>query len=190
MITVGNDLVRNHLHHERKWFLALGIVLVILGIALFGMLTIANLAVVYFFGVLMMIGGILQLLASLFLFKTDTRWFWALFSIFYFMAGYFAFSSPDKTAIVLATLLAMFLLFAGGARMAYAAFLRGMPGWGWTFFSGCLTLITGLLILFTPDAPFWVLGLFLAVDVLFQGVNYLSIASVIKKLPESSKTVG
>ncbi len=189
MITVGNDLVRDNLHHDRKWFIILGILLIISSFALFSMLAIANIAVVYSFGILMMIGGVLQLFASLFLFKTDSRWFWALFSIFYFMAGYFAFTSPIQTAIALAVLLAIFMMFAGGARMAYATMLRAMPGWGWTFFSGLLTFLTGLLILITPDSPFWVLGMFLAVDVLFQGINYLAIANVIKKLPESSQTV-
>lgn len=189
MITVGNDLVRNHLHAERGWFLLLGISLVLLGLTLLGILSIANLAVVYLFGLFMMSVGMLHLLAALLLFRTDTRWFWALFSIFYFLAGYFAFSSPDKTAIVLTSLLWMFLLFAGAARMAYATFLKAMPSWKWTFFSGALTFITGLLIMFIPDAPFWVLGLFLAIDVLFQGINYLNIAAVIKKIPKSSTSI-
>jgi hypothetical protein len=45
-----------------------------------------------------------------------------------------------------------------------------------------------VIILTSPDAPFWVLGLFLAVDILFQGINYLSLASAIKHLPHSSTT--
>ncbi|MFU8926007.1 HdeD family acid-resistance protein [Acinetobacter puyangensis] len=189
MITVGNDLVRDHLHAERKWFILLGVILVIIGILLLGMLPFATLSVVYFFGLLMMLGGILHLLASFTLFKSNSRWFWALFSIFYFMAGYFAFSSPDRAALVLTTLLSFFLVFAGVIRMANATVLRAIPGWKWTFFSGLLTFITGLLIMFTPDAPFWVLGMFLAIDVLFQGINYLTIASVIKQIPVSSKTI-
>lgn len=189
MITVGNDVVRNHLHHERKWFLVLGIILVILGIALFGVLSVANLAVVYLFGLLMMLGGVLQLLAAFTLFKSNSRWFVALFSIFYFLAGYFAFSSPDKTAVALTALLAMFLLFAGGVRMAGASILQVLPNWKWSFISGLLTFLTGLFIFFIPDAAFWILGMFLAMDVLFQGINYLTIANVIKNIPESSKTI-
>ncbi|WP_288689287.1 DUF308 domain-containing protein, partial [uncultured Acinetobacter sp.] len=56
-----------------------------------------------------------------------------------------------------------------------------------TLFSGILTLVTGVIILMSPDAPFWVLGLFLAVDILFQGVNYLTLASYIRReVPKSS----
>ena len=42
------------------------------------------------------------------------------------------------------------------------------------------------MILASPDAPFWVLGLFLAVDILFQGVNYLTFAAAIKRIPPAS----
>ena len=64
--------------------------------------------------------------------------------------------------------------------------LKPMAGWGWTLFSGVLTLVTGAIILTSPDAPFWVLGMFLGVDLLFQGVNYLTFAAAIKKMPPAS----
>ena len=189
MITVGHDVIRHQLHAERKWFVLLGVLLISLGVALFSVLSWATLSVVYLFGLLMMVGGMLHLLASLTLFKSNSRWFFALFSMFYFLAGYFTFSSPDKAAFVLTTLLSVFLLFAGGVRMANASMLTMMPGWKWSFVSGLLTFVTGILIMFSPDAPVWVLGLFLAVDVLFQGISYLNLAYVIGQLPTSSTTV-
>ena len=53
-------------------------------------------------------------------------------------------------------------------------------------FSRCLTLLTGVLILLSPNAAFWLLGLCLALDLLFQGINYLSLAAVIQRIPPSS----
>ncbi len=38
MKTVGNDLVRNQLHADRKWYLILGFVLIIFGLVLFSSL--------------------------------------------------------------------------------------------------------------------------------------------------------
>ncbi len=35
MKTVGNDLVRNQLHADRKWYLILGFVLIIFGLVLY-----------------------------------------------------------------------------------------------------------------------------------------------------------
>ncbi len=42
MKTVGNDLVRNQLHADRKWYLILGFVLIIFGLVLFSSLPFAT----------------------------------------------------------------------------------------------------------------------------------------------------
>ena len=164
----------------------IGALLVIFGLVLLASLGMATLTVVTLFGVLMMIGGVLHLIAAFKIFDGGFRWLWALFGILYLVAGYYAFKSPITTAIVLTNLLAVALLIAGFIRIFNAFILKPMSGWGWTLFSGLLTLITGIMILASPDAPFWVLGLFLAVDILFQGVNYLTFAAAIKRIPPAS----
>lgn len=187
MKTVGNDLVRNQLHHNRKWYIGLGVLLTIFGLVLLASLPFATLSAVFIFGVLMMLGGILHLLAAFKIFEGGFRWLWALFGVLYLVAGYYAFSTPVKTAVVLTNVLAIILIIAGVIRIFNAILFRGLQGWGWTLFSGLLTLVAGVMILKSPDAPFWVLGLFLAIDILFQGINYLSFASYIKhEVPKSS----
>lgn len=189
MKTIGNDLVRNQLHQNRKWYILSGVILVLFGLVLLASLPFATLTVVYIFGVLMMLGGILHFVAAFKIFSGGYRFFWALFGILYLIAGYYAFSTPVKTAIVLTDLLAIFLIIAGVVRLFNAILFRSVQGWGWTLLSGALTLIAGIVILQTPDAPFWVLGLFLGMDILFQGINYLSFASYIRReLPQSSTT--
>lgn len=187
MKTVGNDLVRGQLHENRKWYLGLGALLVIFGVVLLAALPFATLTVIYIFGVLMMLGGVIHFIAAFKIFKGGYRWFWALFGVLYLVAGYYAFTTPVKTAIILTNLLAIVLIIAGVIRIFSALLFRALQGWGWTLFSGILTLVTGIVILMSSDAPFWVLGLFLAVDILFQGVNYLTLASYIRReVPKSS----
>jgi len=189
MKTVGNDLIRHQLHENRKWYLGIGILLVLFGILLLASLPFATLSVIFLFGILMMIGGILHFVAAFKIFRGGSRWLWALFGILYLVAGYYAFSTPVKTAIVLTNILAIFLIIAGVIRSINAFILKPLIGWGWILLSGLLTLATGIIILMSPDAPFWVLGLFLAVDILFQGVNYLTLAAAIKRIPKSSADV-
>lgn len=190
MRTVGNDLVRHQLHENRKWYLGLGIVLVIFGLVLLASLQVATLSAVFIFGVLMMIGGALHFVAAFKIFDGAFRWLWALFGILYLVAGYYAFSTPVGTAIVLTHLLGIFLVIAGVIRLINSILFRRFGGWVWTLLSAVFTLVAGVLILTTPDAPFWVLGLFLAVDIIFQGVNYLTLASYIKhQVPKSSADV-
>ena len=112
MKTVGNDLVRHQLHENRKWYLGLGTLLVLFGIVLLASLPFATLSVVFLFGVLMMIGGMVHLIAGIKIFDGAFRWLWLLFGILYFVAGYYAFGTPVKTAIVLTNLLAIVLNLA------------------------------------------------------------------------------
>ncbi len=186
MKTAGNDLIRHQLHENRKWYLALGILLILFAVILLAALPFATLSVVFLFGVLMMLGGVVHLLAAFKIFVGGFRWLWALFAMLYFIAGYYAFITPVKTAIVLTHLLAIFLVIAGLIRMLHAFLLRPLAGWGWTLWSGMLTLLSGMLILLSPEAPFWILGFFLAIDILFQGLNYLTLAVVIGRIPPSS----
>ena len=189
MKTVGNDLIRNQLHADRKWYLLLGVLLVVFGLILLAALPFATLSAVLLFGVLIMLGGILHFVAAFTVFKGGTRWLWALFGVLYIAAGYFAFTTPVITAVVLTSFLAVALIIAGIIRSVNAFILRPISGWGWVLFSGVLTLLTCILILSSPASPFWVLGMFLAIDILFQGINYLSFAGAIKQLPHSSTTV-
>ena len=187
MRTVGNDFARHQLHENRKWYLALGVILILFSLVLFASLPFATLSIVFMFGVLMMVGGVLHFVAAFKIFDGSFRWLWALFGVLYFVAGYYAFATPASTAIVLTNLLAIFLIIAGVIRIFNAILFKAFQGWGWTFLSGILTLLTGVIIFTTPDAPFWVLGLFLAMDIFFQGLNYLRLASYIhRKVPKSS----
>ncbi|WP_216935297.1 MULTISPECIES: HdeD family acid-resistance protein [unclassified Acinetobacter] len=190
MKTVGDDLVFSSLHRNRKWYLIFGILLIIFGLILLATLPLATLSAVFIFGVLMMVGGVLHIIAAFKIFQGGFRWFWALFGVLYLLAGYFAFTTPVQTAIVLTNVLAIILIIGGVIRIVNAFLFRSVSGWGWILFSGILTLLAGIMILQTPDAPFWVLGLFLAVDILFQGINYLMLASYIRReVPKSSSEV-
>ena len=187
MKTIGNDFFRENLNENRKWYIFLGIILIIFGIVLLGSLPFSTMSAVFMFGILMMLGGVLQLVGAFKLFDGWFKWLWALFSIFYFIAGYYAFTTPVQTAYILTNLLGIFLIIAGIIKAINAIIYRKVDGWVWVLISGILTFIAGAIILRTPDAPFWVLGLFLGIDILFQGINYLTLASYIKhKLPKSS----
>jgi uncharacterized membrane protein HdeD (DUF308 family) len=76
-------------------------------LVLLAALPFATLSAVLLFGVLMMLGGILHFVAAFMVFKGGTRWLWALFGVLYLAAGYFAFTTPVITAVVLTSFLAL-----------------------------------------------------------------------------------
>ncbi|AUZ04125.1 MULTISPECIES: HdeD family acid-resistance protein [Vitreoscilla] len=176
-----DDESRAMLHANRKWYLLLGVVFILFATGLFTFLPFATFAVIFWFGLAMMVGGVIHIIAGVKLFDGVFRIFWLLFAILYFIAGYYALTSPAQTAVALTNLLAIFLIIAGITRMVGVFFAKNMHARGWTFLSGVITTVAGLMVLFTPTAPFWVLGLFFAMDLLFQGFNYLALSSYIKR---------
>ena len=61
MKTVGNDLVRNQLHADRKWYLILGFVLIGFGLILFSSLPFATFSVVFFFLIKKNVNGLFKI---------------------------------------------------------------------------------------------------------------------------------
>jgi uncharacterized membrane protein HdeD (DUF308 family) len=59
---------------------------------------------------------------------------------------------------------------------------KGSSGWGWVVAAGVITLLAGVLIaLRWPVNSLWVLGLFLAIDLIFQGWAFIALGMALKK---------
>ncbi len=167
---------------SRPILITLGVLLTISGIAFISFTSMATLTSVYLFGFLMIFGGILQAVTSFSALSGWQRWLWLLFSIFYILAGFFAFKAPLATASALTWLIAVFIIAGGIVRIINAFQVRPLSGWGWILLSGILLLVTGLLIANNPTSPLWVLGLLLGMDLLIQGINLLTLSFAINKL--------
>ena len=70
---------------------------------------------------------------------------------------------------------------AGLLRIFNALLYWRFKYWKWLLFSGLMTGFAGLVIFIQPVAPFWLLGIFLALDVMLQGLTYLNLALYIKQ---------
>lgn len=186
MLTVGNDLVRHQLHQQRNKYLMIGGLLIAFAILLLGSLPFTTFSMVVFFGLLLMFAAFLHMIAAFLFFEGGIRVLWLIFAIAYFVAGSIVFQHPWSTAQFLTQLLGGVFVIAGGLRMIKAWLFRVFQGWCWILLSGFLTTLTGLLILVTPHAAVWLLGLCFAIDLLVQGLNYLNLAAVIHQIPSSS----
>ena len=157
------------------WFVALGVGLLILGVIAVANLLTATVASVLLVGVMMLMGGVAQIVLA-FRVKTWGRFvFWLLSGILYAAGGILAFVNPLLASAVLTLLLAISLIFAGALRIAVGFGARPEKGWGWIVVAGVLTVLAGIIIgIGWPVNSVWVLGMFLAVDLMFQGWSYIA----------------
>ena len=158
-----------HLRKQWNWFLALGIILMVLGILAIGASTIATVASMVFLGALLLIGGAVQI-GYTFTIREWSGFFLSLLSgILYAVVGFFLVVHPTAGALSLTLLLAAFYIVGGIFRIIGAATMQ-FEQWGWALFSGIIKLALGLLIwVGWPATGLWVFGLFIGIDLLFYG---------------------
>lgn len=164
------------------WFVALGVALLVLGLIGFAYVFAATLASVIFIGALMLAGGIGQLLHAWRVRKLGGFLFWTFSGLLYGAAGVLALVNPVAGASILTLLLGATLIAVGALRLWIWFNNRGQRGWQWLAFSGVITLLTGILIAaFWPGNTMWLLGLILAIDLVFQGWSSLLLGLALKQ---------
>jgi uncharacterized membrane protein HdeD (DUF308 family) len=169
--------VLGDLAHNWGWLLAQGILLVVLGTIGLGMTIWLTLASVFIFGVFLVIGGGVQIFQT-FKCKGWESIFWhGLIAVLYLLAGLSIMTDPLAASTLITLLIAGALIGIGVVRLIMAFQLRGHKNWGWILFGGIAALVLGVMILARwPVSGFWVIGLFVAIEMIISGWSYIIIA--------------
>lgn len=158
----------------RGWFLALGLLVTVLGVFAASNLLVATFASVFMLGVFMIAAGFFQVAHGMALRGWRAFAFWTLSGLLYLLAGAAVFYDP-LFAVRLATLwVAVMLWLSGILRLWIGVRDRDLAGAGWIAVSGLVSVAAAVLIgLGWPNNTVWVLGLLLACDLFFQGLTLL-----------------
>lgn len=183
-MTVNGDTLRQALQETRAkwgWFVGLGVLLLILGGIAFGNLLFATVASVYLIGWLMLLGGIIEIVHAFGVKSWGRFFYWLLSGLLYTVAGFFAFYNPELASALLTLMLAVALVAAGLLRLWVGWQHRAEKGSGWIIAAGILTLLVGILTAaLWPGNSLWLLGLFLAIDLVFQGWTFIAFGLALK----------
>lgn len=164
------------------WWVAFGILLILLGLVLLGTPVVGSLASVFVLGCLLVAGGFLHVVTAFMERPSDDFWMHLLVAAFMFVIGILMLSHPDATLVTLTLLIAAFFLGVGVFR-TLSALVAKFKGWGWVLLNGLISLILGILILVHwPAASLWVIGLFLGIDFIFAGWSIIMSAIYVKKV--------
>ena len=171
-IPVLGDLV-----HNWGWLLAQGILLVVLGTVGLGLTFFLTLATVFIFGVFLVIGGGVQIFQT-FKCKGWGSVLWhGLIAVLYLLAGLSIMGDPLAASALFTLLLAGALVGIGIVRLIMAFQVRGLKNWGWPLMGGIAAIVLGFMILARwPVSGVWLIGLFVAIEMIFSGWSYIFIA--------------
>ena len=176
-----NDEVFGELKKNWAWMLSLGIVMVILGVIGLGMTVLFNEIVVMYFGFLLLFGSGVQLMQAFRAEAWKGRVWHVLIALVYIVGGIIAVTEPVIAGMTLALLIAWTLIVIGVLRLFMGLQMRGANGWLWTLLGGVLSVVLGVMIINEwPQSGLWVIGLFVAIEILFAGWSQIMIALAAK----------
>ena len=159
------------------WFLALGIVLILAGLAAIAFPLLGGIAVKIMLGWLFLIGGVMMIVHA-FQAPGWSGFLWELLiGILYVVAGGYLAFFPLTGLLTLTILLAALFLAEGIFEVIMAFRVRPHDGWGFLLLSGLAALAVGVMItLSLPSSAEWALGLLAGINLLFSGWSYVFLA--------------
>lgn len=147
-----------------KSLYTLGIVMIILGVLILAWPGATLLVMAILFGCYLVVSGIMGMVEG---FSdrhrpTGMRVAYVIMGVLGVVLGLYCLRRVDVTVLILAFLLSVFWVMRGIIDISAAMSMSGTPGNGWLLFSGFLSVIAGVLVLFWP-------GITLAILIAFAG---------------------
>lgn len=177
--SLGTHLVP--LRRNSGWLLAAGIILVVLGVLGLGAVAMLSVASAIWFGAMILVGGVVLLVDAFRHQGWKSRILHILIGLLYIAVGLITFANPLAATASLTLLAGAALVATGVLRIIVAFQNRELPYWIWILVSGALSLLLGVLILVQwPASSLWVLGTFLAIELIMQGWATIALARAIR----------
>ena len=157
------------------WGIVLGVLMVLAALVVLGHVLLATVVSVIFLGWFAVLGGLAGIVASLFRLGKPGFWPTLLGATLALVVGIAFLRRPGLGAAGLTLLLGSVLLVGGVTRLV-GGIGEHHENRGWIIANGVITLLLGLLILFGwPGSTLWVLGTFLGVDLIVEGVTFIGL---------------
>lgn len=162
-------------------FLFFGIALTILGVIAIGSQFLFTIGTVMFFGALMLVAGVAELIHTVVSKQRKKLVFNILSSLAYIVTGCLTLNNPLIGALGLTLVMGAFFLVAGAVRIGFAFAHKEEPQWAWFLMGGIINLILGLMIITGwPATGLWMIGLFVGIEMIFHGTAWIMLAFVMK----------
>lgn len=169
------------------WLLALGVIYVLLGTIGLGMSAAVTIGTMLMFGILLLVGGGFQFA---YMFRESTwknRLLHLLTAALYIAGGLGLLSNPQAGSMVLTLLLGSVIAAAGVLRIIAGIQWKAAGARAWVIVSGIISLILGIMILMKwPESSLWVIGMFVAIELIVQGWTYVFVAAAARKFNKAN----
>ena len=169
--------VRKQVSESSGWFVAVGVLLALLGMVAIALPLFSTIAAAIWIGWTLIVSGALMLSHALFAWRWPDSVGTILVSLLYLGTGTLILYAPLASVLSLTFVMAALFVAEGVFEIVQAFRLRPLAGWGWMLFSGVAAIVLGALIAYQfPGSAAWVLGLFFGLNLLSTGLSFVFVA--------------
>lgn len=159
------------------WFLALGILLILAGVAAIAFPLLSTIATKIMLGWIFLIAGVVMAVHAFSIQQWRGFLMELLLALLYIVVGGWLAFFPFTGIITLTLLLAALFLAEGVLEVIMAMRVRPHEGWGWMLISGLIAIVVGVMIASElPGSAVWAIGLLAGINLLSTGVSFVVLA--------------
>jgi uncharacterized membrane protein HdeD (DUF308 family) len=165
------------------WSVFLSVLMIVAGILAITAPLIGGIAVTIFVGWLLVFSGAMHFAYAWYTRGAGGILWELLLGVAYSCVGIYVLLRPLQGMVSLTLALAIYLFVESVLEFILAIRLRPLPGSGWLFVDGIVTLILAVLIWRTwPSNTAWALGTLVGISMLFSGITRLMISLAARRL--------
>jgi uncharacterized membrane protein HdeD (DUF308 family) len=169
--------------HKWGWFLALGILLMIVGVIAIASSVATTVFSILFLGILLIIGGAMQMIHSFEIREWGGFLLHLLGGILTTVVGMLAVSAPAAGALAITLMIAVYLL-VGGLFRVISAIAAHFPAHGLVALSGLISFLLGMMLWAQwPVSGLWFIGMCVGIDLIFHGASWIAFALAARRIP-------
>ena len=174
--------IRQEIKTATGWSVALGVLMVILGIVAIAVPLATSAAIAFWIAWVLIGCGVIELIYAVQT-RAEGGILWKLLlGAAYLVAGIYLLVNPLDAAVALAWILSLFLVVQGLFEIIMAFQIKPAPNWGWMLFSGALTLLLGVMLWSGwPENSFWLIGLLVGISLISSGISRIMLSLVVRQ---------
>ncbi|CAK7192274.1 hypothetical protein COMNV_00465 [Commensalibacter sp. Nvir] len=171
----------NFLESKWKWFIALGVIFLLLGCLALIDTAIVTIASVILLGVVLTVAGLAQIIHAFYLKGWESFFISALAGIIYLVGGVLLISEPIAGSIALTLFIAICFFLGGISRIIIAMKQKNSGGFAILLLSGILSVALGIILFIEPTSGLWFIGFMIAIDLILIGMGWIHMGLFLKK---------
>lgn len=151
--------------------IGVGVILLLTGLLAMGSPFVAGLSVAMMVGIMLIVGGVGQLVFAV---KSGNSVLAIILGVLTVLIGGYTVVTPAAALATLTLFLAAYLILSGIFEALMAWQIKPVKGWGWTMFSGVVSVLLGIMIWSQfPISGVWAIGILVGVKLFFSGWTLL-----------------